>query len=194
MSLPHPYNTRLENILSTYPNCMVLFIEPTTNTFEFDTILQKHIDSHNNQPINEINAGFDLITPTDIVYTNRKLENTTLVNYKIKTKALIYDDKGKIYPTGFDLRARSSIYKINARLANGVGTIDSGYRGEIMARFDHETIFQKGDQYSTEYGFKIWSRIVQIVAPSLMPIIVIKVDSLDSDTIRGSNGFGSTGV
>ena len=43
--------------------------------------------------------------------------------------------------------------------------------------------------------FKIYSRILQICAPGLVPIIVELVDSLAElgETARGEGGFGSTG-
>ena len=56
-----------------------------------------------------------------------------------------------------------------------------------MAAFD---CFFK--DYSIDYGM----RIMQIVAPGMVPIKVYLVDdesSLGSPTVRGSGGFGSTG-
>lgn len=83
------------------------------------------------------------------------------------------------------LFARSSLHTTfpGARMSNGVGVIDSAYRGEIIA-----SITGKDDPILIHDGDKI----VQLV---ILPIItpqVLLVDSLD-DTDRGDGGFGSTG-
>ena len=76
---------------------------------------------------------------------------------------------------------RSSVYKTEQRLANSVGVIDSGYRGEIMMKFSRSI-----NQY------KIGDRIGQII---IMPYPQIEFEEVKelSQTRRGSGGFGSTG-
>jgi dUTP pyrophosphatase len=93
---------------------------------------------------------------------------------------------------------RSSISKTNLRLANSVGIIDAGYRGNIMGMFDIVNIDEaKMSKYMTEdYIINKYDRLVQICAPGLVPIIVEvvdKVEELGEKTERGSGGFGSTG-
>ena len=80
------------------------------------------------------------------------------------------------------------------RLANNVGIIDSGYRGNIGAFFDiigvgitstnHVRILEKHQ------------RVVQICANDLSPFKVILVKDIDTmgQTARGTGGFGSTGI
>ncbi len=80
--------------------------------------------------------------------------------------------------------ARSSISKTPLRLANSVGLIDAGYRGEIIAVVDNI----KSDVYKIERG----QRLFQLVAMGGEEIHFELVDSL-SDSTRGSGGFGSTG-
>ena len=70
------------------------------------------------------------------------------------------------------------------RLANSVGIIDAGYRGEICAIIDNI----KDEPYSIECG----TRLFQICSPTLEPIEYDIVNSL-SETTRGVGGFGSTG-
>ena len=74
-------------------------------------------------------------------------------------------------------------------MANSVGVIDSGYRGNIIGAFDNNSInYTFIDQYS---------RLLQLCAPNLGPIIVKIVESLgelSDETERGSGGFGSTGI
>lgn len=78
---------------------------------------------------------------------------------------------------------RSSVYKTNLSLANSVGVIDSGYRGEIMFKFRY---FEKGMVY------EVGDRIGQII---ILPIPYIELEETNelSDSNRGSGGFGSSG-
>jgi dUTP pyrophosphatase len=92
-------------------------------------------------------------------------------------------------PKAFKLHARSSIGKRYIRLANNVGIIDRGYRGEIGAIVDnlHQQNIEK-----IEKG----QRLFQICMPDLEPFIVKfcgRDDSNLNQTQRGSGGFGSTG-
>tara|TARA_Y100001968_G_C19049490_1_gene568441 strand:- start:50 stop:487 length:438 start_codon:yes stop_codon:yes gene_type:complete len=82
------------------------------------------------------------------------------------------------------LLPRSSISKTPLRLANSIGLIDGGYRGEIMAPCDNIKDFE----YQIERG----QRLFQLVAADCSPISYKIVDNL-SDTTRGDGGFGSTG-
>jgi dUTP pyrophosphatase len=78
------------------------------------------------------------------------------------------------------------------RLANSVGIIDSGYRGELMAKVD---LLSQTNEYDDEsllelYGYK---RHFQLCSHNLLPFKSVElVESLD-DTTRGTGGFGSTG-
>ena len=77
---------------------------------------------------------------------------------------------------------RSSISKTNLRLCNSVGVIDSGYRGEIMLKFD-----KTGDN-----DYRVGDRVGQLMIIPIPSIQFVQVTNLpESD--RGSGGFGSTG-
>ena len=81
--------------------------------------------------------------------------------------------------------ARSGLASKGLTLANGVGVIDSDYRGEI-----------KLCMYNmNEYPFEIQAgdRVGQIVVVPVHQFNWLAVTSLDS-TERGTGGFGSTGV
>ena len=85
---------------------------------------------------------------------------------------------------------RSSISKGKLRLANSIGVIDAGYRGNLMSMFD--VINNNGEDF---WGTR-YDRYMQICAPSLMPIVVYIVNSIDElgvKTSRDTGGFGSTG-
>lgn len=80
---------------------------------------------------------------------------------------------------------RSSVYKQDLRLANCVGVIDSGYRGEVMFKYDI-----KGNPREL---YKTGDRVGQIVILPLSQIQVKEVEQLNT-TDRGEGGFGSTGI
>ena len=82
------------------------------------------------------------------------------------------------------LMPRSSLSKTPLRLANSVGLIDAGYRGEIMAAVDNIKDFA--------YEVEIGQRLFQIVAMDGSAIHFELGDHL-SETTRGAAGFGSTG-
>lgn len=82
------------------------------------------------------------------------------------------------------LLPRSSISKTPLRLANSVGLIDGGYRGELIAMCDNIKDFS----YTAEKG----QRLFQVVACDCSPIFYELVEEL-SETTRGAGGFGSTG-
>ena len=95
-------------------------------------------------------------------------------------------------PSAYYLYPRSSISKTPLRLANSVGIIDSGYRGNLGGFFD----IQSGYQVGRHDIYEQYQRLVQICSNTLEPFKVILVDDIDKlgTTERGEGGFGSTGV
>lgn len=185
------------NTVKPYVKYMVLklFVDDGLE-LEKSELKQKYIEAsqkHNEKIMNNhyIDAGFDLFTPSDSGNDIRfRANEINKVDFKIKCSARIFTESDKIYNTGFYMYPRSSISKTKLRLANNVGIIDSGYRGNLMSMFD--VVNNGGEDY---WGNK-YDRYIQICAPSLMPIvieIVNSVEELGEDTTRGSGGFGSTG-
>ncbi len=104
-------------------------------------------------------------------------------------------------PCGFYLYPRSSISKTRMRLANSVGIIDAGYRGDLIAAIDTIGIFGSTDIWhiwnETLAPVKTYDRYFQVCEPDLSPFLVHLVETeqdLSPPTERGSGGFGSTGV
>ena len=69
--------------------------------------------------------------------------------------------------------------------SNAVGVVDSDYRGEICVGL-------------TNHGTKPFviepqTRIAQLIVMPVLPLPILEADNL-SDTERGENGFGSSGV
>ena len=86
---------------------------------------------------------------------------------------------------------RSSLCKYSMAMANCVGVIDSGYRGEITAKFKlgrAKTIHDKNIKERYEIG----DRIAQLIVLPYPKVNVMVVDEL-SATDRGIGGYGSTG-
>jgi dUTP pyrophosphatase len=88
--------------------------------------------------------------------------------------------------TEAQIRPRSGLaLKHSITVLNTPGTIDAGYRGEIgVILINHgQTPFQ------IEQGMKIAQMVV-------MPIVRVEIEAVDrlEDTLRGSGGFGSTGL
>lgn len=82
------------------------------------------------------------------------------------------------------LMPRSSISKTPLRMANSIGLIDGGYRGEIMAAVDNIS--------SKPFTVRPGQRLFQLVSMTGEPIHFKLTEHL-SVTGRGSGGFGSTG-
>lgn len=81
---------------------------------------------------------------------------------------------------------RSSIRKTEAIMQNTPGTIDSGYRGEVMVTFKNR------DKDGSLRPFKIGERVAQIIIKKYEEVEFIESDEL-SETERGTGGHGSTG-
>ena len=103
-------------------------------------------------------------------------------------RALVSTGFAFAIPAGYEIqvRPRSGLaIKHGISVLNTPGTIDSDYRGEvkvILANLGEEDfMLDRGD------------RIAQIVVAPVQQAKIAEGEELD-DTIRGSGGFGSTGV
>ena len=142
----------------------------------------------------------------------------------------IFDKYGNVeYGTGLAMEipegyvglifARSSIFKQDLSLANAVGVIDSGYRGEIKFKFKPTLAYmtfgvatnsQGIDEDSDSFDFveiagdiqkdsieasiyKVGDRVGQIIILPYPTISFLEVDELSS-TERADGGFGHTGL
>ena len=113
----------------------------------------------------------------------------------IDAPVVIAPHERAIVPTGFamalppgyeaQIRGRSGMAaKFGVMPANGIGTIDADYRGEvgvILLNTSHEA-------FMVEPGM----RIAQMVITKYETITWAEVDALD-ETERGEGGYGSTG-
>lgn len=131
-------------------------------------------------------SGLDLFMPEDVLFQPGE---TKIVDLQIKCSATVDGS-----PVSYMVHPRSSISKTPLRLANSTGIIDAGYRGTLKAALDHIKVFNEdGTRNEEPYLVKAGTRLCQICSPTLSPITMSIVDSLD-ETARGEGGFGSTGV
>jgi dUTP pyrophosphatase len=79
---------------------------------------------------------------------------------------------------------RSSIRKYGLALANSIGVIDSGYRGEIMCSFKPT---------GSCHTYNVGDKIAQLIIMPYPETNYVEATEL-SDSERGENGHGSSGV
>ena len=124
----------------------------------------------------EYAAGYDLYAATDYV-VNIPPHSTVKVGTGIAIE-LHEDTFGAIF-------ARSGLAtKKGLRPANCVGVVDADYRGEVIVALHNDT----DETMRIDAG----ERIAQLVIMDFTPVTFKLVDEL-STTIRGTDGFGSTG-
>jgi dUTP pyrophosphatase len=129
------------------------------------------------------NSGFDLFCPANIECTHL---DKYMLDHNIAC-SMTYKDRN----VGYYLYVRSSTpIKTPLRLANNVGIIDSGYRGNIKGCFD---IIDTKSNFNFEKG----NRYMQLCPPDIgKPMKVYIVDAfnnLGKKNNRNCDGFGSSG-
>lgn len=122
-----------------------------------------------------------------------------------------YDDYGNVFygtglafsiPKGFVgyLFPRSSISKKELSLANSVGVIDSGYRGEVIFKFKGSVSIYETDLNDDGHfpcivksvnTYEVGDKIGQIIIMPIPKITLELVDDLGTSD-RGTGAFGST--
>jgi dUTP pyrophosphatase len=151
-------------------------------------LYESSILAHNMKLIEQeyMDAGFDLFAPIEIKCPKGSVAK---IDFHIQCASYMVDigtHSLKEYPNGYLLFPRSSLSKTSLRLANSVGVIDAGYRGDVIGMFDC---------INNDYTIKQFDRLAQICSPGLAPIFVEMVpnDVALGATLRGSGGFGSSG-
>lgn len=116
-------------------------------------------------------AGLDLVLANDVVLREGEVQKVgTGVHVEI--------------PVGYVglVFLRSSISDVT--MTNGVGVIDSDYRGEIILKLRGVSRYSR---------YTAGDRVAQLVVIKYLPVNVVVSDQLSS-TERGEGGFGSTGA
>lgn len=161
---------------------MTLYICPT------DELAYARIDAHlKNHRYTD--SGFDI--PIGAYHVPVSIHSHS---FGLGVRVAAVDSSGKLMPCL--LLPRSSIYKTRFRMANSIGLVDSGYRGEVQAKMDVLNYDTVGNPFEDGPD---GSRLFQICQHNFLPwksIILVKyMDELPtaSDS-RGTGGFGSTGT
>lgn len=204
---------------------LYLYLSKHNDDLEWVSRYQQKVYEHNrkiagNDAIETPDSGFDLYMPfSGTEYIDSNIMRTEVKNndppaplhvgvdgargLNLGVRCCMRRENGSDLPTapcGFYLYPRSSISKTRMRLANSVGIIDSGYRGDLIAAVDTIGVFGSSDIWhiwnETLSPIKKYDRYFQVCAPDLSPFLVKIVESesdLSPPTTRGSGGFGSTG-
>lgn len=129
-------------------------------------------------------AGYDLVATS--VELNKKEEYW---EYGTGIAVAIPDGHvGLLFP-------RSSISKTDLQLANSVGVIDPGYRGEVKLRF-RDVSYERGSESFACARYDVGDKIGQLI---IVPIPGVRWDEVGAEEFaqdsseRGTGGFGSTG-
>lgn len=117
-------------------------------------------------------AGYDLYADSQSIDKNYNIVYGTGIAVEIPTGYV-----GLVFP-------RSSIASTDIMLSNSVGVIDSGYRGEVMAKFKRVT-----GEFNT---YKVGDRIAQLIIIPYPEVVFEEVEELSSSD-RGEGGYGSSG-
>ena len=150
----------------------------------------------------EGDVGYDVVAINDGTIS----EDGTFIEYKTGLAIEL--------PQGYhvELFPRSSISKYDLSLANSIGLVDNGYRGELRFRFKFTQrakpvltmVKNENDGYDQHPGiesffpyppllYKKGDKIGQIVIRKSVSGLPVEEVAELSDTSRGSGGFGSTG-
>lgn len=124
----------------------------------------------------DTDAGYDIVCTR----LTQELDEAGKVVLVYHTDVAVELPQGMV---GF-LLMRSSVSKKSIMLTNCVGTIDPGYRGELMMKFKLTTdalprVYQIGDKIG---------QLVVVPYYKATPVFVEELSSSD----RGENGYGST--
>ncbi|HFJ9465789.1 dUTP diphosphatase [Bacillus cereus] len=133
-------------------------------------------------------SGFDLVAAEDTIIWPGET--------KVVPTGLAFE-----IPPGYELqvRPRSGMTR-NTKLRVVLGTVDSGYRGEVGVIVDHIMSKDLGVRFDKEKQEFVSASVIEkgtrIAQGVIAPVVTahfVEVDEL-SDSERGTDGYGSTGV
>jgi dUTP pyrophosphatase len=158
----------------------------------------------------ENDAAYDIIATTPPIIFGTKIQRSMdYMDMWSKITFIEYGTNVFIAPEDKNfhtlLHPRSSISKTNLILANSVGLVDNGYRGQLYCRFKYisqpEDLIVLNEAGGTRVYtivnldniYKEGDKIIQIKASQNIPIDFELVYDLNK-TQRGEGGFGSSGI
>lgn len=135
-------------------------------------------------------------TENELSHLEYAVEGDACMDLRSVEKAVLNPGDIRVFRTGVRIeipdrhmmlvfsRSGSSTYGLH--MANGVGVIDSGYRGEIKVPLKYSP--ENDEKFTVEIGTRIAQFIIQRVE-LMIPIVT----NCLNETVRGSGGFGHTG-
>lgn len=157
---------------------MELYLVPTSDSAR--ALYTAIAETYMSKPYEERDAGLDACVAEEAT-----VAAGTTGKLMLGVRAAAWDPDRRLF-RAFWLLPRSSISKTPLRMANSVGLIDAGYRGQLMGAVDSHK----------DHACHTGERYFQITAADLMPWEAIHiVDEIPGGpTKRGEGGFGSTGL
>ncbi|XP_062079727.1 deoxyuridine 5'-triphosphate nucleotidohydrolase-like [Humulus lupulus] len=144
--------------------------QSSTSFFRVKRLSEKAVIPTRGSPLS---AGYDLSSATD-------------TKVPARGKALVPTDLSIAVPEGTYARiAPRSGLAWKHSIDVGAGVIDADYRGPVGV-----ILFNYSD---VDFEVKLGDRIAQLIIEKIITPDVMEVEDLDA-TVRGSGGFGSTGV
>ncbi|WP_095021962.1 dUTP diphosphatase [Bacillus thuringiensis] len=133
-------------------------------------------------------SGFDLVAAEDVIIKPGET--------KVIPTGLAFE-----IPPGYEMqvRPRSGMTR-NTKLRVVLGTVDSGYRGEVGVIVDHIMSKDLGVRFDKEKQEFVSASVIEkgtrIAQGVIAPVVTAHFEEVDelSDSERGNRGFGSTGV
>jgi dUTP pyrophosphatase len=158
---------------------MELYLAPTSDSTR--ALYTAIAETYMSKPYEERDAGLDACVAEEATIAAGATGKLML-----GVRAAAWDPDRRLF-RAFWLLPRSSISKTPLRMANSVGLIDAGYRGQLMGAVDG---------WNGSHACAVGDRYFQITAADLMPWEAIHIVSEipGGPTKRGEGGFGSTGV
>jgi dUTP pyrophosphatase len=156
---------------------------------------QENFLEYQKMPILKIKKERDGILPTKAHEQDVGMD-LTVISFEKKSKRLfLYNTHIKVEPPeGYyvEIVPRSSICFSDFILANSIGIIDPGYRGDLKLPLRY--IGELTDEQAIEDQAKtlINTRVAQMILRQIHPCMIVEVESL-SEAQRNEKGFGSTG-
>ena len=163
--------------------------------------LQKEVNEYRQQEETKLILNFKKLSPTAITPTKAHTTDAGFDLYADEEVILAYGETAAIktniaieLPEGYvaDVRPRSGL-TLNTGLRVHYGTVDAGYRDGVSV------ISENGHNYHSYLKKQMFikipkgMKIAQLVILPIPEITLHEVEEL-SDSDRGVNGFGSTGV
>lgn len=90
-------------------------------------------------------------------------------------------------PDGYEIQVRPKSSLSAKGIMVHFGTVDTGYRGEVIITISN--LNTNGFMHTIKH----LDKVAQLVIVPIIQAELVQVDSINTDTHRGTGGFGSTG-